>query len=47
MRLNGWMRLFHWSAPWVSCPFLVELLPRKGDMPVAQVAPRFALDVAT
>ena len=45
MPLSGWMRLFLWFAHLVSIFSLVGFLRRKGAMPVAHMAPRFALDV--
>ena len=48
MQLSESMRLFHWFAHSVNLigwPSLV-FLRRKGATPVAQMAPRFALDVA-
>lgn len=43
MRLSGSMRLFLWFVHLLS---LFGFLRRKGATPVAQMAPRSALDVA-
>jgi hypothetical protein len=40
------MRLFHWFARLVNRSSFLGFLCRKGAMPVAHMAPRFALDVA-
>ena len=40
------MRPFHWFAHLVNRSAFLGFLRRKGATPVAQKAPRFALDVA-
>ena len=46
MRLSGWMRLFLWFARLVNRSSFLGFWRRKGATPVAQMALRFALDVA-